>query len=94
MTSTIEQPAAKATAPVPKQPASGGERHWRSIVKGISWRAIGTVDTMVISYIVTGRVKFALSIGCVELFTKVALFYFHERAWQRIPFGKVSDRTE
>ncbi|MGZ4963947.1 MAG: DUF2061 domain-containing protein [Limisphaerales bacterium] len=73
---------------------AGGERHWRSVAKAISWRAIGTIDTMVISFIITGKVKLAVSIGCVELFTKIGLFYVHERAWHRIPYGRVPDRTE
>jgi uncharacterized membrane protein len=76
------------------QPAEPAERHWRSVAKAISWRAVGTIDTMVISFIVTGKVKFALSIGFVELFTKVTLFYFHERVWHKIPFGKSSARKE
>jgi len=73
---------------------NGHERHWRSVAKAISWRAIGTVDTMVISYFITGKLKFAVSIGCVELFTKIALFYVHERAWHRIPYGRVPSRAE
>jgi uncharacterized membrane protein len=93
MTTTAERPSTE-TSPVAGSCHSGGERHWRSIIKGISWRAVGTVDTMMISYLVTGRVKIALSIGFVELFTKVTLFYLHERVWQRIPYGKMSERTE
>ena len=52
-----------------------------SFVKGISWRIIGTLDTIIISYFITGQWKFALSIGSVEVFTKIILFYFHDRAW-------------
>lgn len=74
--------------------AKMGETHWRSVAKAISWRAVGTVDTIVISYLVTGKVKLAVSIGCVELFTKIALFYVHERAWHRIPYGRVSNPVE
>jgi uncharacterized membrane protein len=74
--------------PAVVQPAQPAERHWRSVVKAITWRAVGTIDTMVISFLVTGKVKFALSIGFVELFTKVTLFYLHERVWHKIPYGK------
>jgi uncharacterized membrane protein len=55
--------------------------HLISFVKGISWRIIGTLDTIIISYFITGQWKFALSIGSVEVFTKIILFYFHDRAW-------------
>lgn len=65
------------------------DKPYRSIVKTISWRAIGTLDTIVISYIVTGSFAMAASIGSIELFTKMALFYFHERAWNKTSFGKV-----
>ena len=61
----------------------------RSLAKAISWRATGTLDTIIVSFLVTGRIKLAVSIGVVELFTKVALYYFHERIWNRMSFGRV-----
>lgn len=64
------------------------ERPCRSIVKTVSWRTVGTLDTILISYIITGNFMMAASIGSVELFTKMALYYFHERAWNKISFGK------
>ena len=64
------------------------EKHSRSVVKALSWRVTGTLDTIVVSYLVTGQVKMALSIGIVELFTKIGLYYAHERAWNRISFGR------
>lgn len=64
------------------------EKPMRSIVKSISWRLIGTLDTILISWIVTGQVKLALSIGVVELFTKMLLYFFHERIWNKINWGK------
>lgn len=67
------------------------EKHYRSLVKGISWRMTGSLDTMIISFLVTGKIKFALTITGVELFTKVFLYYVHERVWLKIPFGKVKD---
>lgn len=65
-----------------------GDRHYRSIVKAFTWRATGTIDTIIVSYIVTRQLNLALSIGAVELFTKITLYYFHERLWERIPFGR------
>jgi uncharacterized membrane protein len=56
----------------------------KSIMKSVSWRIVGTIDTMIISYIITGRVTIALSIGSVEVLTKTVLYYFHERLWAHI----------
>jgi uncharacterized membrane protein len=74
--------ASSAVAPV------GVDHHWRSFVKGVTWRLIGTVDTMVISFFITGKIKWAISIGCVEFFTKICLYYVHERMWEKISFGR------
>jgi uncharacterized membrane protein len=65
------------------------EKHYRSLVKAVSWRLTGSLDTMIISFLVTGRIKWALSISGIELFTKVFLYYVHERFWNKIPFGKI-----
>lgn len=70
-----------------KEPA-GSDRPVRSVVKAISWRVIGTLDTIGISWILTGEVETALAIGAVELVTKMALYIGHERIWNKITFGK------
>lgn len=56
----------------------------KSFLKSVSWRIVGTIDTMIISYFVTGKVTMAVSIGSVEVITKTILYYFHERAWIHI----------
>ncbi|WGK65460.1 DUF2061 domain-containing protein [Croceiramulus getboli] len=71
-----------------KAKSSAGEKPLRSLVKTISWRVIGTLDTILISWLITGTWVFALSIGAVELITKMVLYYFHERAWSTIKWGK------
>ena len=60
----------------------------RSLLKTISWRVIGTLDTVLIAYLITGKVYQALTIGGIELISKMALYFFHERAWNTIPWGK------
>lgn len=67
------------------------EKAYRSVVKTISWRTIGTLDTVIISYFITGNLVMAASIGSIELFTKMVLYYFHERAWNKISFGKIKE---
>ncbi|CAL2057119.1 DUF2061 domain-containing protein [Tenacibaculum sp. 190524A05c] len=64
------------------------EKPIRSIVKSISWRAVGTLDTVLISWIITGKIDTALSIGAIELITKMILYFFHERVWNTIKWGK------
>ena len=70
------------------------EKHYRSVVKAISWRATGTLDTILISFLITGQAKAAISIGFVELFTKIFLYYVHERIWNRLSFGRVKEDRE
>ena len=53
----------------------------RSFVKGVTWRVIGTADTIMLAYLITGDVSNALKIGWLELFTKTILFFIHERIW-------------
>jgi len=65
----------------------GREAHGRSLAKAVSWRATGTIDTFVISYLVSGKVTIASTIAGLEVFTKIMLFYFHERVWALIPWG-------
>lgn len=60
----------------------------RSFIKGISWRALGTLDTIILSFLITDRVDLAFQIGGVELITKVVLYYFHERVWTLIKWGR------
>lgn len=65
------------------------EKHYRSLLKAVSWRVTGTLDTIVISFLITGKIKLAISIGFVELFTKICLYYLHERVWEKISFGRI-----
>ena len=69
------------------------QRH-RSLAKAVSWRITGTLDTMVISLLITGKLKWALSIGFVEVFTKICLYYLHERAWNRLAFGRARTKDD
>lgn len=66
-----------------------GEKHYRSVIKAISWRTVGTIDTMIVSFFVTGNLVMAVSIGSIEVVTKMFLYYLHERAWDSTNFGRV-----
>ncbi len=60
------------------------EQHRRSVAKGLSWRFFATIDTIILAYIFTGTITAALSIGGLEVLTKVGWYYLHERAWLRV----------
>ncbi|MBQ4916032.1 DUF2061 domain-containing protein [Maribacter sp. MMG018] len=64
------------------------EKPIRSIVKAFSWRVIGTLDTLLISYILTGKISIAASIASIDFVTKMVLYFFHERAWNLVKWGK------
>ena len=59
----------------------------RSVFKAISWRIVGTLDTMALGWIITGSPLMGLKIGALELFTKFILYYVHERIWLQSKFG-------
>ena len=53
----------------------------RHILKSITWRLVGTIDTVILSWFITGNLQIGLKIGGVEIITKMILYYFHERLW-------------
>lgn len=64
------------------------EKPIRSVAKALSWRVIGTLDTLVVSYFLTGEIALAASIASVDFLTKLVLYFFHERIWNTIKWGK------
>jgi uncharacterized membrane protein len=72
-----------------KKKVSKSKEGWsRSLIKSMSWRIVGTLDTILISYFITGEMSFALSIGGIELVTKMMLYVAHERLWNKVNWGK------
>ena len=61
------------------------ESHLRSLLKGLTWRVVATTTIVVIAYRTTGSTELAFTIGGIEFFVKLALYYLHERAWQWVP---------
>ena len=59
----------------------------RSLAKAVSWRVTGTIDTFLISWIITGRALLASGIAFTEIMTKIALYWGHERVWAKIKWG-------
>lgn len=67
---------------------------WRSLVKSISYRFWGSLDTTILSYFVTGDIMFSFLLSGTEVFTKIALYYLHERVWSKFKWGRVFDEKK
>ena len=65
------------------------DTHKRSIAKTISWRVVATFITGVVTFILTGRLDFAVTVGLADTLVKFLIYYVHERMWARISYGKV-----
>ena len=65
------------------------ERKIRTVLRAISWRITATLTTFIISYFVTGNIDLAITIGSVELVSKLLIQYVHERLWMRVKFGYI-----
>jgi len=70
------------------QQSVASEKPIRSVVKAISWRLIGTIDTLVVSYFVVADAKTATTIAGIDFVTKMILYFFHERIWNTIKWGR------
>jgi uncharacterized membrane protein len=74
----------------------------RSLVKAITWRALGSTDTFIVGLCVAllfhqtlrHAASIAVSISSIETVTKVVLFYFHERVWARVAWGRADKVVE
>ena len=65
------------------------ESHTRSFAKGVTWRVIASLTTMIIVYAVTGDVEIMAAAGAIDVLAKLTLYYFHERAWGVVRWGTV-----
>jgi len=66
----------------------------RHILKTITWRIVGTLDTMILSWIITGSLKIGMTIGGVEVITKMILYYLHERVWYKFSNFGLNERNK
>lgn len=63
---------------------SSNKRH---VLKTFSWRAVGTIDTIVLAWVITGNPLTGFKIGGSEVITKMMLYFGHEKLWYRINYG-------
>ena len=66
----------------------------RHVLKTISWRIIGTLDTMLLGWLISGDPMIGVKVGAVEVVTNMGLYYVHERAWYRAGIGIKHKRQE
>lgn len=69
-----------------------GDSRKRHLAKTITWRIVGTIDTMILAWIISGDPIVGLQVGMAEVITKMVLYYFHERIWYKMDFGLVERR--
>jgi adenylylsulfate kinase len=65
------------------------ESHARTIAKALSWRFVATTITFTVAWLITRKLTFAAEIGIADTIIKLGAYYFHERLWIRIKFGKL-----
>ena len=65
------------------------DHHHRSIAKAVSWRIFASITTMLIVFFFTGELILSVGIGATEVLSKMAIYYGHERAWNKINWGKL-----
>ena len=63
------------------------ETKTRSILKTISWRILATLTTMILVFVFIGEIEVALSVGALEVIIKMIVYFFHERAWNKVSYG-------
>lgn len=66
----------------------------RNIVKTISWQIVGSLDTLLLSWLISGQFSLGAKIGLIELATKMVIYYYHEKVWQQSKFGLPSKRQQ
>lgn len=64
------------------------ESNYRSLVKAISYRMLGSAATALIVFLLSGKLGLSLGTGALDMVVKIGLYYLHERIWERIPFGR------
>ena len=65
----------------------------RHFAKTITWRIIGTIDTMFLGWIISGNPMIGVKIGGLEMLTKMGLYYAHERVWYKSNYGLADRKT-
>lgn len=65
------------------------DRHLRTLVKTVGYRALMVLTTIAVAFGVTGDAGAALNIGIVANAIKTVAYYGYERLWARVSWGTV-----
>ena len=60
----------------------------RSLAKAVSYRVLGSAVTALIVLVFSGSLKISLGVGALDMLSKIALYFLHERLWNYIPYGR------
>src|SRR5262245_31561474 len=88
LTRLRRQLALPLRADIKASPSRAAESHLRSFAKAVAWRATGSINTFLVTLLITGSSVFASSLAAAEIATKIAIYYGHERIWALIPWGR------
>jgi uncharacterized membrane protein len=72
----------------------GKVKNRRSLLKGVSWRMVGSLDTFLLGLIFSRNVLGSAKLGLSEILTKILLYYLHERVWTQITWGRIMESEE
>jgi len=61
----------------------------RSFLKAITWRILGIIVLGALVWFFTGNLEQTSAITIIFNSIRLILYYFHERFWDRIKWGKV-----
>jgi adenylylsulfate kinase len=70
------------------------ESHYRSIVKAVSYRILGSSTTALIFYVLTGKGSLSVGAGLLDMVLKIGVYFVHERIWNHINFGRTTKAPE
>ena len=70
------------------------ESHYRSIVKAVSYRILGSATTALIFYVLTRQGSLSLGAGGLDMVLKIGVYFVHERVWNHINFGRTTKAPE
>ena len=65
----------------------------RHLLKTITWRMVGTIDTIILGWLISGDPLVGITIGSFEVVTKMILYFLHERIWYKLDFGVERDEN-
>ncbi len=70
------------------------DTHFRSILKGVTWRILASATTMTIVYLMTGNLELVATVGIADVTAKIFFYYLHERTWGRVRWGRIGTEPQ